>query len=106
MDCQNPEIKILDCQNPEFKILDRKIKRGTGADGDGGDSRWRRWRIEKVCVCIFKMQPLIINNGLYLNYVNKIDRPNTAPTVRAMCTFRFFRPFCRFTLVYEGHFVF
>ena len=41
--------------------------------------------------------------------VNKIDRPNTTPTVRAICTFAVyfsvFRPFCRFTLVYEGHFV-
>ena len=35
---------------------------------------------------------------------NKIDRP-----VRGICTFAVFfsvfRPFCRFTLVYEGHFV-
>ena len=41
--------------------------------------------------------------------VNKIDRPNTTPSVRAICTFAVyfsvFRPFCRFTLVYEGHFV-
>ena len=41
--------------------------------------------------------------------VNKIDRPNTTPTVRAICTFAVyflvFRPFCRFALVYEGHFV-
>ena len=42
--------------------------------------------------------------------VNKIDRPNTTPpTVRGICTiavyFSVFRPFCRFTLVYEGHFV-
>ena len=41
--------------------------------------------------------------------VIKIDRPNTTPTVRAICTFAVyfsvFRPFCRFTLVYEGHFV-
>ena len=55
------------------------------------------------------MQPLIGNNGLYLNDVNKIDRPKTAPTVCAMCTFAVyfsvFRPFCRFALVYEGHFV-
>ena len=40
---------------------------------------------------------------------NKIDRPNTTPTVRGICTFAVFfsvfRPFCRFTLVYEGHFV-
>ena len=32
--------------------------------------------------------------------VNKIDRPNTTPTVRAICTFAVyfsvFRPFCRF----------
>ena len=38
--------------------------------------------------------------------VNKIDRPNMTPTVRAICTFAVyfsvFRPFC---LVYEGHFV-
>ena len=42
------------------------------------------------------------------NDVNKTDRPNTTPTVRAICTFAVyfsvFRPFCRFTLVYEGHF--
>ena len=41
--------------------------------------------------------------------VNKIDRPNTTPTVRAIGTFAVyfsvFRPFCRFTLVYKGHFV-
>ena len=41
--------------------------------------------------------------------VNKIDRPNTTPTVRAICifavNFSVFRPFCRFALVYEGHFV-
>ena len=40
---------------------------------------------------------------------NKIDRPNKTPTVRGICTFAVyfsvFRPFCRFTLVYEGHFV-
>ena len=43
------------------------------------------------------------------NDVNKKDSPNTTPTVRAICTFAVyfsvFRPFCRFTLVYEGHFV-
>ena len=41
--------------------------------------------------------------------VNKMDRTNTTPTVRAICTFAVyfsvFRPFCRFVLVYEGHFV-
>ena len=41
--------------------------------------------------------------------VNKIDRPNTTPTVRVIGTFAVyfsvFRPFCRFTIVYEGHFV-
>ena len=39
--------------------------------------------------------------------VNKIDRPNTTPTVRAICKlavyFSVFRPFSRFSLVYEGH---
>ena len=43
------------------------------------------------------------------NDVNKKDRPNTTPTVRAICTFAVyfsvFRPFFRFTLAYEGHFV-
>ena len=43
------------------------------------------------------------------NGVNKTDRPNTTPTVCAICAFAVyfsvFRPFCRFTLVYEGHFV-
>ena len=45
----------------------------------------------------------------YVIIANKIDRPNTTPTVRGICTFAVFfsvfRPFCRFTLVYEGHFV-
>ena len=40
------------------------------------------------------------------NDVNKTDRPNTTPTVRAICTFAVyfsvFRPFCHFTLVYIG----
>ena len=39
--------------------------------------------------------------------VNKIDRPNTTPTIRAICKFAVyfsvFRPFSRFSLVYEGH---
>ena len=38
--------------------------------------------------------------------VNKKDRPNTTPTVRAICKFAVYfsvRPFCRFSLVYEGH---
>ena len=43
------------------------------------------------------------------NDVNKTDRPNTTPTVRAICTFAVyssvFRLFCHFTLVYVGHFV-
>ena len=43
------------------------------------------------------------------NDVNKTDRPNTTPKVRAICTFAVyfsvFRHFCRFTLVYEGYFV-
>ena len=38
------------------------------------------------------------------------DRPNSTPTVRGICTFAVyfsvFGPLCRFTLVYEGHFVF
>ena len=38
---------------------------------------------------------------------NKIDRPNTTPTVRAICMFAVyfsvFRPFSRFSLFYEGH---
>ena len=37
--------------------------------------------------------------------VNKIDRPNTTPTVRAICKlavyFSVFRPFSRFSLVYD-----
>ena len=41
--------------------------------------------------------------------VNKIGRPNTTRTVRGICRFAVyflvFRPFCRFTLVYERHFV-
>ena len=45
----------------------------------------------------------------FVSEVNKTDRPNTTPTVHAICTFAIyfsvFRPFCRFTLVYEGHFV-
>ena len=43
------------------------------------------------------------------NDVNKTDRPNTTPAVRGICTFAvyfsIFRPFCHFTLVYEGHLV-
>ena len=43
------------------------------------------------------------------NDVNKTDRPNMTPTVRAICTFAVhfsvFRPFCHFTLVYVGHFI-
>ena len=39
--------------------------------------------------------------------VNKINRPNTTPTVRAICNFvvyfSVFRPFSHFSLVYEGH---
>ena len=39
--------------------------------------------------------------------VNKIDRPNTTPTVRAICKFAVyfsvFRPLSRFSLVHEGH---
>ena len=39
--------------------------------------------------------------------LNKKDRPNTAPAVRAICTFAVyfsvFGPFSRFSLVYEGH---
>ena len=45
--------------------------------------------------------------GLVQMMVNKIDRPNTTPTVRAICKlavyFSVFRPFSRFSLVYEGH---
>ena len=41
--------------------------------------------------------------------VNKIGRPNKTHTVRGICRFAVyflvFRPFYRFTLVYEGHFV-
>ena len=44
--------------------------------------------------------------------VNKTHRPNTTPSARSIGTFAsffffflVFRPFCRFTLVYEGHFV-
>ena len=39
--------------------------------------------------------------------VNKTDRPNTTPTVGVICKhavyFSVFRPFSRFSLVYEGH---
>ena len=48
-------------------------------------------------------------NAHHVLVVNKIDRPNTTPTVRGICRFAVyslvFRPFYRFTLVYEGHFV-
>ena len=41
--------------------------------------------------------------------VNKIDRPNTTPTVRGNCTiavyFSVFQPRFVASLVYEGHFV-
>ena len=43
----------------------------------------------------------------YVLMLNTKDRPNTTPTVRAICTFAIyflvFRPFSRFSLVYEGH---
>ena len=49
------------------------------------------------------------NSSLMIKNVNKTDRTNTTPTVRAICAFAVylsvFRPFFRFTLVYEGHFV-
>ena len=57
------------------------------------------------------MQPLIIKNGLYLNDVNKADRPKHGSYgschvyICRLFNFSVFRPFCRFTLVYEGHFV-
>ena len=45
----------------------------------------------------------------FVSDVNKTDRPNTTPMVRAICTFAVyfsvFWHFCRFTLVYEGHFI-
>ena len=48
-------------------------------------------------------------NSCHVLVVNKIDRPNTTRTVRGICRFAVyflvFRPFCRFTLVYDGHFV-
>ena len=48
-------------------------------------------------------------NARHIVVVNKMDRPNTTPTVRDICRFAVyvlvFRPFCRFALVYEGHFV-
>ena len=37
--------------------------------------------------------------------VNKIDRPNTTPTVRAICTFAVYFSTFLSLLVYEGHFV-
>ena len=45
----------------------------------------------------------------FVMMVNKIDRPNTTPKVRDICTFAVyfsvFRAFCRFILIYEGYFV-
>ena len=49
---------------------------------------------------------VMLQNKLVM-MVNKIDRPNTTHTVRAICTlavyFSVFRPFSHFSLVYEGH---
>ena len=73
--------------------------------------------IEKT---LFPSGPVIKCLILTTTMVNKIDRPNTTPTVRVMpfinkskatkrpfiaVYFSVFRPFCCFTLVYEGHFV-
>ena len=61
---------------------------------------------------VLRHKPYVIQinfGAKFAMMVNKIDRPNTTPTVRGICTFAVyfsvFRPFCRFTLVYEGHFV-
>ena len=52
---------------------------------------------------------LPVQDARHVLVVNKIDRPNPTRTVRGICRFAVyflvFRPFCRFTLVYEGHFV-
>ena len=57
-------------------------------------------------IVISPLQSIIRDQVLEV-MVNKIDRPNTTPTVRAICKFAVyfsvFRPFSRFSLVYEGH---
>ena len=56
-----------------------------------------------------KRAGMLTVNTRHVVVVNKIDRPNKTLTVRGICRFAVyflvFRPFCRFTLVYEGHFV-
>ena len=63
--------------------------------------RWNGW----IFTPLF-LSSLLSFFFLSLKYWNKIDRPNTTPTVRAICTFAVnfsvFRPFCRFTLFMKG----
>ena len=60
-------------------------------------------------LCLFGEKFLRVIRSNSRAVVNKKDRPNTTPMVRAICTFAVcfsvFRPFCRFTLVHEGHFI-
>ena len=48
-----------------------------------------------------------IQESYFCMMLNKIDRPNMTPRVLAICKlavyFSVFRPFSRFSLVYEGH---
>ena len=67
---------------------------------------WKKPDISAVCFGVKQSFQLA---KCFSRTVIKIDRSNTTPTVRAICTFAVcfsvFRPFCRFTLVYEWHFV-
>ena len=95
LDCQNPEFKILAVQNPLFKILDRqnpafKMDEASDLANDQGN---------------ITQSP----SSFTQHDVNKKGWPNTTrsfvPFVHLPFIFRSFKLFCRFTLVYEGHFV-
>ena len=69
--------------------------------GDGSRTGQDLDKLMKAGWCVDK------NGKSYVLILNTKDRPNTTPTVRAICTFAIdfsvFRPFSRFSLVYEGH---
>ena len=79
------------------------------------NNKLRFWLINAVMIPpkVYAQKPKLLSGKLVLFHgcdVNiKTDKPNMTPTVRAICTFAVyfsaFRPFCRFTLVYEWHFV-
>ena len=70
------------------------------------DNRLEECKIS-ACLCVSGGGSLQVVS--FVSDVNKTDRPNTTPTVLAICTFAVyfsvFQPFCCFTLVYEAHFI-